>query len=93
MTATIDFVSRQGRGECGEMFMQHTEISLTTEEAAKVRAVIVDVCGEEYLDRIEAAAKQNAIDGGYTEQGYAERRAAAPALVDLLFARDPDFMT
>ncbi|HUD90590.1 hypothetical protein [Sphingobium sp.] len=72
--------------------MGDQEKCLTAAEAEKVRRIVLDVCGDEYLAAVEAMALRSAIAGGFSERGYAEKRAQAPVIIDLLFALDPAFM-
>jgi len=76
-----------------EFVARERELTLTPAENAKLRAILEHVCGEEYVARIEAEARAVAREATFSEWGYENRRAIAPILIDLLFARDPDFVT
>lgn len=72
---------------------EEQRVSLSPGDDARIRAVIREICGAAYLEAIEQRAAAAARFAGYSRDGYAAARVVAPAIVDLLFALDPEFMT
>lgn len=65
------------------------ELTLTADENAKLLGILEHYRGAEYAGQLAERARQLAFDEGYTPDGWAERRAHAPVIVDLMFAADP----
>ncbi|MFD2679115.1 hypothetical protein [Camelimonas lactis] len=65
-------------------------LQLTQAEAAKIRRIVEHYMGENYADELADRARQHALAAGYTAEGWGERRAHAPAVLDLLVAAAPE---